>query len=122
MRTAAAISRAAWAVLFERAAFGHVEDDLEFALVVERQHLDLHPADAHQRHRAEQQRHDGAEKNLTPAPLRDHRPHDAAINPGEEILLVLETWMWPLPPVRSAVRSGANIFCPSAGCGSKPTA
>ena len=30
---------------FQRAAFGHVQDDLELALVVERQHLHLHPAE-----------------------------------------------------------------------------
>ena len=36
---------------FERAALGHVEDDLELALVVERQHLHLHPAERDQRHR-----------------------------------------------------------------------
>ena len=35
---------------FKRTAFRHVEDDLEFALVVERQHFDLHPADINQRH------------------------------------------------------------------------
>ena len=48
--------------VFQRAAFGHVEDDLKLALVVERQHLDLHPADAHQRHGAEQQADDAREK------------------------------------------------------------
>ena len=40
---------------FQRTAFRHVEDDLKFALVVERQHFHLHPADIDQRHRDEQQ-------------------------------------------------------------------
>ena len=51
---------------FERAAFRHVENDLELALVVERQHFHLHPADADQRHRAKQQADDAREKNPTP--------------------------------------------------------
>ncbi len=32
------------------ASLWHVENDLKFALVVERQHLDLHPANTHQGH------------------------------------------------------------------------
>jgi hypothetical protein len=47
---------------FEGAAFGHVEDDLELALVVEGQHLHLHPADADRGHRGEEQERDGAEE------------------------------------------------------------
>ena len=57
---------------FERAAFGHVEDDLELALVVERQHLHLHPADADQRpsRRSSSAEMRGEEK---PAPARAAR-------------------------------------------------
>ncbi len=40
---------------FQRTAFRHVQDDLKFALVVERQHFHLHPADINQRHGDEQQ-------------------------------------------------------------------
>ena len=40
---------------FERAAFGHVQDDLKLALVVERQHLHLHPAEADGCHGRQQQ-------------------------------------------------------------------
>ena len=43
---------------FEGAAFGHVEDDLELALVVEGQHLHLDPAEADGGHRGEQQKDD----------------------------------------------------------------
>ena len=50
----------------QRTAFRHVEDDLEFALVVERQHFHLHQADADQRHRSQQQHDETAEKNVTP--------------------------------------------------------
>ncbi len=53
---------------FQRAAFRHVEDDLELALVVERQHLHFDPTDAHQGHRTEQQPHDTRQKQVAPAP------------------------------------------------------
>ena len=36
----------------QRTSFRHVQDDLKFTLVVEGQHLDLHPAEADQRRRA----------------------------------------------------------------------
>ena len=48
---------------FQAAALRHVEDDLELALVVKRQHLHLHPADADQRHAAEQQQHGDAQED-----------------------------------------------------------
>jgi hypothetical protein len=79
--------------VFQRAAFGHVEDDLEFALVVERQHLDLHPADSHQRHGAEEQADDARKKKITPFPFRNHRPHDTAINAGKKVFFVLKARM-----------------------------
>ena len=50
--------------LLQRAAFGHVKDDLKFALVVEGQHLHLHPADAHQGHGRQQQHHDAGQKGV----------------------------------------------------------
>ena len=37
--------------LFQREAFGHIENDLELVFVVERQHLHLHPVDSQQTHR-----------------------------------------------------------------------
>ena len=43
--------------LFESGAVGHVDDHLELALVVERQHLDLHEAGVEQRARGQQQDH-----------------------------------------------------------------
>ena len=48
--------------LFERGAVRHVDDHLELALVVERQHLHLDELEVEQRHRAEQQEHDAAEE------------------------------------------------------------
>ncbi len=40
---------------FKRAAFGHVQDDLKLALVVEGQHFDFHPARAYRGHRGQEQ-------------------------------------------------------------------
>ena len=39
----------------ERAVLGHVEDDLQLALVVEGQHLDPHPAGGNEGHRSEEE-------------------------------------------------------------------
>ena len=109
---------------FERAAFGHVEDDLEFALVVERQHLHLHPADAHERHRAQQQAHDAGEEDPAPLALRDERAHEPAIEPREEILRMLRmrVRLARCLPSGARLQSGANTSCPSAECESRPTA
>ena len=73
---------------FERAAFRHVQNDLKLALVVERQHFHLHPADADQRHGGEQKPGDACQKCVTPSRMRDERPHETAIQAGEEILFV----------------------------------
>ncbi len=105
---------------FERAALGHVQDDLELALVVEGQHFHLHPAERDGRHREQQQRGDRAEKKPAPARLREQRSHHAAIEPGEEILRVREVAV--RAGGRGAFGQSANISCPSAGCGSTPTA
>jgi len=75
---------------FERAALGQVQDDLKLALVVERQHFHLHPAERDERHRAEQQRDDRSQEKPPPPGLGDHRSHHPAIQPREEILFVRE--------------------------------
>ena len=54
---------------FQRAAFGHVEDDLELALVVERQHLHLHPAEADRCHGGKEQNDDARQEGQPPAGL-----------------------------------------------------
>ena len=59
-------SRGRWPrARFARAAvpFGHVDDDLEFALVVERQHLHLHELERHERDRRQQQQRDAAQED-----------------------------------------------------------
>ena len=65
----------------QRAAFRHVEDDLEFALVVERQHLHLHPAQTHRRHGSEQQQDDPYQEGQPPAGLGNQRCHEAPVEP-----------------------------------------
>ena len=40
--------------LLQRRAVGHIDDDLQLALVVERQHLYAHQSQRHQRHRDQQ--------------------------------------------------------------------
>ena len=73
---------------FERSSFGHVEDHLKLALVVEGQHFHLHPADADHGHRAEKQKDDADEKSGARALVVQERAHDAAVEPREKILLV----------------------------------
>ena len=70
---------------FERTAFGHIQDDLKFALVVERQHLHFHPADIDQRHRDEQQHNEDAEELITPFRAGNQWRHQPAIHPAKEI-------------------------------------
>ena len=48
--------------LFQRRTFGHVQDDLEFTLVIEGQHFHFHPSESNRRHGAQQQRGDHKEK------------------------------------------------------------
>ena len=48
--------------LLERRALGHVDDHLELALVVERQHLDRDDAERHERHRASSRTRHAGEK------------------------------------------------------------
>ena len=75
---------------FERAAFGHIQDDLELALVVEGQHFHLHPAQADGGQGGEQQDDNADQEGQPPAGFGDHRAHDAAVEAGEQILLVRE--------------------------------
>ena len=87
---------------FERTAFRHVQDDLEFAFVVEGQHLHLHPADGHRAHRREEKSANGSEEDSACSPAAYERSHNAAIQPREKVLLVLDTRMRS-----AAARSGS---------------
>src|SRR5690242_18302781 len=58
--------------LLERRAVGHVDDYLELALVIEREHLHLHEADVDETHRGEQQKSDSAEKAPARRGMRKH--------------------------------------------------
>ena len=53
--------------LFKRRAVGHVHDDLQFALVVEGQHLYAHPSQWNQRH-GDQQKHGHADEKQQAVP------------------------------------------------------
>ena len=52
--------------LLERRAVGHVDDHLELALIVEGQHLDLHPFQRDERDRRKQQHNHAAKKRPPP--------------------------------------------------------
>ncbi|GIX31689.1 MAG: hypothetical protein KatS3mg124_2161 [Porticoccaceae bacterium] len=70
----------------QRAALRHVEDDLELALVVEGQHLHLHPPERHGGHGEEQQHGDPRQEGVSPARVGDQRPHETAVQAGEQVL------------------------------------
>ncbi len=72
--------------LFERRPFGHVDDHLELALVVERQHLHFDELYVDQRHGAEQQQYDHAQKAPAQAGVVQHVTHEPAIEPRQAIL------------------------------------
>ncbi len=93
--------------LFERGARRHVDDDLELALVVERQHLHFDEADVDQRHRAEQQQHDAGEKAPAQRRVVQQAAHEAAIQARE-----------PIFPADAALRLRAS----ASGSGSRPRA
>ena len=88
---------------FERRAFGHVDDDLELALVVERQHLHLDEADADESDRAEQQHRDQRQKAAARSGVVEQRIHDAAVE-AREAVLAFAGGAWPaaLPRIRTA--------------------
>ena len=96
---------------FERSAFGHVQDDLKLALVVEGQHFHLHPTEPDGGHREQQQRGDRAEEKPAPAGLGDHRPHEAPIQSREEILAVRE--VASRLRVRGALGEPRVLFAPA---------
>src|SRR5438045_4822077 len=75
---------------FQRTAFRHVEDDLEFALIVERQHFHFNPTDAHHSHGCQQEANDSAKKGVPPATLSDKWRHEASVHPCKEVFRVLE--------------------------------
>src|SRR5207244_9044168 len=49
--------------LLQWGSIGHVYDHLKFALVVEGEHLDLHPLERNERHRCQQQQHHTIEED-----------------------------------------------------------
>ena len=60
-----------------------VELDHELRLVVEGQHLDLHDAEAHERHGADKQHHHATEEPPTDRRLEQQGPDDLAVERGE---------------------------------------
>ena len=65
--------------LLQRRPVRHVNDHLELALVVEGQHLQVHPLQRNECHRREQQQHDAAHKHPAPSGIQDERGHHPAI-------------------------------------------
>ncbi len=64
---------------FEWCAVRHVDNDLEFALVVKRKHLDAYPLERNEHHGCEQQGDDTYEKCRTLFGLGNERSHDSAV-------------------------------------------
>src|SRR5260370_41303434 len=71
---------------FQRAAFGHVENNLELALVVEGQHFDFYKPDSYERHGNQQQANDAAQKTITPSRPRNQWTHEPAVKPRKKSL------------------------------------
>ena len=73
----------------ERRALGHVDHDLELALVVERHHLHRHQFERDQRDGRQQQHRHARQEDRAPPAAGDERPHHAAIEPREEIFFAV---------------------------------
>ena len=73
----------------ERRALGHVDHDLELALVVERHHLHRHQFERDQRDGRQQQGRHARQEDRAPPAAGDERPHHAAIEPREEIFFAV---------------------------------
>ena len=73
----------------ERRAVGHVDHDLELALVVEGQHLHVHQLQRDQRDAAEEQHDDAHEKHPAQPRVHEERPHRAPIERGQAIFTVV---------------------------------
>ena len=67
----------------ERRALGVVDEHLELALVVERQHLDLDEAEAHRRHREDEHQRHRSEEGPALDRARDERVHHKAVQAGD---------------------------------------
>ena len=65
--------------LFERRAFGHVDDDLELAFVIEGEHLHFDKPDINKPAGGQQQEGDGGEERPTDEGPMDERVHPSAV-------------------------------------------
>src|SRR6185436_10114311 len=65
--------------LFERRAFGHIDDHLKLALVIEREHLHLDQLQREERHCEQQQQNHTQEESKTPATFANQSPHHFSI-------------------------------------------
>src|ERR1035437_5695851 len=68
--------------LLEGSSVGHVDDDLEFALVVEGEHFYSHPFQRHEGNCGEQEHDDSTEKHPAATGIPYQRVHHAAIEIG----------------------------------------
>ncbi|MDI3493283.1 MAG: hypothetical protein PWP17_1166 [Desulfomicrobiaceae bacterium] len=69
--------------LFQGRAFGHVDDELQFALVVEGEHLHQHQAQRKHGHGQEEERRHGAEKDGPIPGMVDEPAHEIDVELGE---------------------------------------
>ena len=106
--------------LLQRSALRHVQDDLKLALVVKRQHLHLHPAEADRRHGPKQQHRDAHEEHPAPAGVMNQRAHHAAVQLGEEVLGVLRREMLVTVIHRDAFREFGILASPAQNANGGP--
>jgi hypothetical protein len=74
--------------LLQRSSVGHVDDHLELAFVIERQHLDEHQAERDQRAGDEEQQDHRSQKGPAIARVFDEPAHQAPIQAGEPTFLL----------------------------------
>ncbi len=72
--------------LFEGRSFGHVENHLELALVVEGQHLDLDHAKIDHRKTGQQQQGDRGEKERSRSSAGKQGVHGPVVKPGQDVI------------------------------------
>src|SRR5687768_10996376 len=75
--------------LFERRAFGHINNHLKLALVIERQHLYTHELQSHQTERQKQQQSNQRQKTVTPARFMNQPAHETPVDARAPTLFAL---------------------------------
>ena len=92
---------------FQRAVLGHVEDDLQLALVVVGQHLDPHPPGGNEGHRSQEEQADHAQERPAPDRTADQPGHEPAVGAGGTVLGTFPR-RWPSPAAQRSRRAAAQ--------------